>query len=94
MPASEVPKVVLTASVRSELDRLREMLKQQCTVADNLEHCSAALRDLDEIFRNLRYFTHRDGPESGHVCRWMVMVTKGYKRYVACRFFSGIPLHF
>lgn len=83
MPESAEPTVTLPAAVHSEFDRLQEMLQQQCAAEpENLAHCSAALRDLLDIYRNLRYFAQRYDLETSQIWRWTSMVSTEYVRLI------------
>ncbi|TKA26840.1 hypothetical protein B0A50_04286 [Salinomyces thailandicus] len=84
MPETEEPNVRLPAAVRSRFDALDEMLKLHCS-RDSYDHCLAALQELADIYRNVRYFVALRELESGQVIRWMVMVPTQYVRLIQAR---------
>ena len=77
MPPEVEDKVILPAFVRSRFHSLADMIKADCADGD-LEACLMALKHLEEIYRNLRYFISQDDTESGQTCRYMVMVSKDF----------------
>ncbi|TKA61282.1 hypothetical protein B0A55_11333, partial [Friedmanniomyces simplex] len=50
-----------------------------------LEACEKALEELEQIYRNLRYFKRRDRLESGHCWRWPAMVPLPFAHQLAAR---------
>lgn len=82
--ASEGSKIPLPDCVRSELSRLEEMLQEQCE-PDELEHCSAALHELTQIYRNVQHFARISAVDTGHVLRWLTKVPLGFVRLMERR---------
>ncbi|KAK5124919.1 hypothetical protein LTR85_001109 [Meristemomyces frigidus] len=84
MPSEAESSVTLPDSVRSEFDRLEEMLQRQCH-PENLGPCASALVELIDIYRNIQYFALRSEVNSGHVIRWLTMVPSEYVRLIEQR---------
>ncbi|KAK0266638.1 hypothetical protein LTS09_000591 [Friedmanniomyces endolithicus] len=52
---------------------------------DTLETCEKALEDLEEIYRNLRYFKRKGRLQNGHLWRWPAMVPLPFAHLLAAR---------
>ncbi|KAK1816901.1 hypothetical protein LTR12_008740 [Friedmanniomyces endolithicus] len=50
-----------------------------------LETCERALADLEEIYRNLRYFKRKGRLQNGHLWRWPAMVPLPFAHQLAAR---------
>lgn len=78
--------VTLPAAVAARFADLAAMLETARLDPEALQHCRAALRDLEDIYKNILYFSSNDNAlETGQVWRWAVMVPTGYIRLVTAR---------
>ncbi|TKA37105.1 hypothetical protein B0A54_11966 [Friedmanniomyces endolithicus] len=63
-------------------------LSSDSSAADHpgtLETCEKALEDLEEIYRNLRYFKRKGRLQNGHLWRWPAMVPLPFVHLLAAR---------
>lgn len=82
MPSHAETQIHLPASIRIQFEALGHMLKTQCDEARR-PCCEAALKELDSIYCNVRYFANRQALQSGHLFRWLVALPP---EYIRCAF--------
>lgn len=77
--------VHLPLCVSSQFDAIRHMLASYGLDQDALEHCQYALQKLEEVYKNISYFSPTHNMEIGDITRWQVIVSMGYVRLIQAR---------
>ena len=77
--------IKLPQSVANQFKSIQEMLEGYGLDPEALEHCQAALTDLEDIYRNVIYWNAVATLEAGQVWRWQTEVSTEYLRLVQAR---------
>ena len=67
-------EVILPPLVSDHFEAIRKMLVSYALDPEALVHCQEALRELEEIYKNIKYFGPMTTLETGQVFRWKVHV--------------------
>ena len=78
-------EVTLSEAASQQLIAVGRMLDDYGLDPEALQHCRNALADLDNIYRNIVYWTAVGDLKTGHVWRWPTMVSLGFIRLVQAR---------
>jgi hypothetical protein len=71
-------QVLLPIHIQSQFEALKHMLPTQMLDQEALGHCQKALTELEEIYKNIVYFSQTSNIDMGHVSQWQAKVTMGY----------------
>lgn len=75
----------LPLSISSRFEGLQLMLATYGLDEEALEHCQSALTELQEIYKNIAYFSPMASIVTGMVSQWQVRISMGYVRLIQAR---------